>query len=194
MAPGEVLDTVIARLAERQHGAVARWQLVALGIGKTAIDKRIADGRLRRVHRGVYAVGSLDLRGHWMAAVLACGEAEVDGIPVTSVARTLLDLAEVVPLQQLRRAYEAAERHGLLDIQAVHELVARSNGRRGLSWEHHGHRAAFERDNSKLARLQVAGYTVLPFTDRRLRYEARLGRRLGAGSARPGAGGEDRGR
>ena len=40
------------------------------------------------------------------------------------------------------------------------------------SWEHHGHRQAFERDNSKLARLQVAGHTVLPLTDRQLRHEA----------------------
>jgi very-short-patch-repair endonuclease len=276
-----VLDTVIARLATRQHGAVAVWQLTALGISTSGINRRLADGRLWRVHRGVYAVGELDRRGHWMAAVLACGEgallshrdaaalwdlrqtnrsavdvtiartrrrrrpqitvhgtaeihaddrAEVDGIPVTSVARTLLDLAEVVSTDHLRRAYEAAERHGLLDMHAVHELVARSNGRRGVSsllalldydpaiavesksdlesrfldlvreaglplpqlnvlvegflvdvywpkarlvvelqsWEHHGHRQAFERDNERLARLQVAGYSMLPLTYRQL--------------------------
>lgn len=279
-----VLDTLIARLAGRQHGAVARWQLVALGVDPTAIQRRLADGRLRRIHRGVYAVGPLDRKGYWMAAVLACGEgallshrdaamlwdlratdraaidvtapgarrrrrlritvhgtgeihpdgrAEVDGIPVTSVARTLLDLAEVVPPEHLRRAYEAAERHELLDTHQVHELLARSNGRRGLpavlalldydpreavesrsdlesrfldlireaglplpqlnvlvegflvdaywpqarlvvelqSWEHHGHRQAFERDSSKLTKLQVAGYRALPVTDRQLRYE-----------------------
>jgi very-short-patch-repair endonuclease len=279
-----VLDTVIARLAARQHGVVARWQLLPLGINRNAIDRRLADGRLWRVHRGVYAVGPLDRNGYRMAAVLACGEgallshrdaaalwnlrpsnrtaidvtvpgarrrrrrrimvhgtgeihpddrAEVDGIPATSVARTLLDLAEVVSQEHLRRAYEAAERHELLDMRAVHELVGRSNGRRGLpallalleydpaeareskselesrfldlvreaglplpqlnvlvegflvdaywpqaqlvvelqSWEHHGHRQAFERDNSKLTRLQTAGLTALPFTDRQLRNE-----------------------
>jgi very-short-patch-repair endonuclease len=37
------------------------------------------------------------------------------------------------------------------------------------SWEHHGHRQAFERDNERLGRLQVAGYSVLPLTYRQLR-------------------------
>jgi very-short-patch-repair endonuclease len=36
------------------------------------------------------------------------------------------------------------------------------------SWEHHGHRQAFERDNERLTRLQVAGYSVLPLTYRQL--------------------------
>jgi hypothetical protein len=40
-----------------------------------AIEHRLRQGRLHRVHRGVYAVGrpDLTLRGRWMAAVLACG-------------------------------------------------------------------------------------------------------------------------
>jgi len=159
--------------------------------------------------------------------------AEIDGIAVTSVARTLLDLAEVVPSAELRRAYEASERHRVLDVRAVNELLQRSNGRRGVpallalldydpepatdsksdlesmfldlvregglplpqlnvlvdgflvdaywprarlvvelqSYEHHAHRRAFERDNSKLARLQVAGYAVLPLTHRKMRDE-----------------------
>src|SRR5438045_3134768 len=69
-----VLDTIISRLAARQHGVVALWQLTALGIEASAARRRVADGRLRRVHRGVYAVGPLDRKGYWMAAVLACGE------------------------------------------------------------------------------------------------------------------------
>lgn len=301
-----VLDTLIARLAARQHGVVALWQLVALGVSTSGISRRVADGRLRRIHRGVYAIGELARRGYWTAAVLACGEgallsfrdaaalwnlrqcnrmaidvtvagtrrrrrsritlhggalhpddrAELDGIPVTSVARTLLDLADVVSAEELRRAYEAAERHELLNMRAVHELITRSNGRRGLpallalldydpreaiesksdlesrfldlvreaglplpqlnalvegflidaywpqarlvvelqSWEHHGHRQAFERDSSKLTQLQVAGYRALPVTDRQLRYGregvvAALAAVLrGPGLAVPGAG------
>jgi very-short-patch-repair endonuclease len=179
-----VLDTLIGRLASRQHGVVALWQLTALGISTSAVSRRVADGRLRRLHRGVYAVGQIGRKGWWMAAVLACGpgailshrdaatlwglrdcsrtaidvtvpasgrrsrarltihvagelrpddRAEVDGIPVTSVARTLLDLAEVVSPTQLRRAYEAAERRRVLDVKAMKDVLERSNGRRGVA-------------------------------------------------------------
>ena len=66
---------MLAVLAERQHGVVARRQLLALGLSPTMVKDRLAAGRLHRIHRGVYAVGhgKLTLRGRWMAAVLACG-------------------------------------------------------------------------------------------------------------------------
>lgn len=62
-------------LAAAQHGVVGYWQLVELGLGRRAIEHRIAIGRLHPVHRGVYAVGRprLTRRGLWMSAVLACG-------------------------------------------------------------------------------------------------------------------------
>src|SRR5919204_3147376 len=65
----------IWRLVRRQHGVVARWQLLELGMSRHAIDHRIANGRLHPVWRGVYAVGrpQLTQEGRWMAAVLACG-------------------------------------------------------------------------------------------------------------------------
>jgi hypothetical protein len=53
-------------------------------------------------------------------------------IPVTSVARTLLDLAEVVRPRELARALEEAERLRLFDLRAIEALRERSNGRRGL--------------------------------------------------------------
>jgi hypothetical protein len=48
-------------------------QLQLLGLGKGGVAKRAREGRLHRIHRGVYAVGrpALTLRGRWMAAVLA---------------------------------------------------------------------------------------------------------------------------
>lgn len=55
----------------------------------------------------------------------------IDGIPVTSVARTLLDVAETEPLRRLERAYEAAERERTLEMRKVHELLVRSRGHRG---------------------------------------------------------------
>src|SRR6476620_1768409 len=68
-------DAAIWRLVEHQHGVVARWQLLALGLGTRVIERRIASGRLHPVWRGVYAVGRRQLgrHGHWMAAALACG-------------------------------------------------------------------------------------------------------------------------
>src|SRR3954462_3487373 len=71
-APRSV-DGLIAAWAERQHGVVTRAQLVADGVGRRAIDRRIAAGLLRPLHRGVFAVGHPALRPEawWIAAVLA---------------------------------------------------------------------------------------------------------------------------
>jgi hypothetical protein len=54
-----------------------------------------------------------------------------EGIPVTSIARTLLDLAAVLPYPRLLRAVEEAERLRLFDLGAVERLLARSRGRKG---------------------------------------------------------------
>jgi very-short-patch-repair endonuclease len=74
-----VRDAEIARVAARQHGVVSVMQLHAAGIDSSAIKRRVAAGRLHRIHRGVYAVGHAHLsnEGRWMAAVLACGEGAV---------------------------------------------------------------------------------------------------------------------
>lgn len=177
-------DGDIAALAVRQHGVVARWQLLAMSFTRRAIDNRIASGRLHAVYRGVYSVGHAHVvgRGRWMAAVLAGGpqallshrsaaalwdlapsssplidvtasrgraghrgirlhrprtlhpedRAKRDTIPVTSIARTLFDLAEVVDRRQLERVFEQAERLRLLDTSAVARVCERGRGRRAL--------------------------------------------------------------
>lgn len=56
----------------------------------------------------------------------------VDGIPVTSIPRTLLDLAEVSDAKGLRRAYEEAARLEALDMRALERVLARAHGRRGF--------------------------------------------------------------
>jgi very-short-patch-repair endonuclease len=58
--------------------------------------------------------------------------ATIDRIPITSVARTLFDLAEVTDQQQLARAFEEADRLNLLRLRALDDVCARSHGRRGL--------------------------------------------------------------
>jgi very-short-patch-repair endonuclease len=151
----------VAALAERQHGIVTTRQLRERGLTDQGIGRRVADGRLWRVHRGVYAVGrpTLGFQGRLMAAVLSCGNGaavshyaagalqgllkergprvdvtvpgsggrrlrgaliihrgalpdgevtNVDGIPVTSPARTVRDLAGFLPRRQLERVIDEA--------------------------------------------------------------------------------------
>jgi very-short-patch-repair endonuclease/predicted transcriptional regulator of viral defense system len=180
--PGQKLS----RLTDAQHDVFAVWQLPALGISSAAARLRCRTGRTRRIHHGVYGVGSRRLTrfGRWMAAVLAHGPRAVlshwaalalwglrpyarravdvtvpargrrssdriavhnvraldprdctrrEGIPVTTVARTLLDVAEIARPQELRHALEAAERRELLDTREIDALIARSPGRRGVA-------------------------------------------------------------
>jgi Protein of unknown function (DUF559) len=177
------VDAAIAAIAARQHGVIARIQLLRLGLGRRAIAHRIEQGRLHIVHRGVYAVGHarLTIQGRWMAAVLACGEGAVlshrsaamlwgirrtervlievtgprtgrsrpgierhraelpadevtvhNGIPTTTVPRTLLDLAAVLPTRQLTRAVNEAEVRRLWDPLSLSAVVGRHPGRRGV--------------------------------------------------------------
>lgn len=60
----------------------------------------------------------------------------VHGIPVTTVARTLLDLAGTVPHDHLTRAIKQAERQRTFDLKEVEAAMARTRGRKGP-----GHRA-----------------------------------------------------
>ena len=57
----------------------------------------------------------------------------VDDLPVTSIPRTLLDLAQILPLTRLEKVIEAADRKGDLDIAAVQDAMERYRGIRGSS-------------------------------------------------------------
>jgi hypothetical protein len=171
----------IARVAATQHGAVARWQLLALGMDRNRIRRWIRAGRLHIIYRGVYAIGhrALSPRGRLMAAALYAGrdaalicrtagalwslrpysgQTEVaslrqlraprglrirrvalrpdeittlDGIPVTTVARTLFDLAAVLQPHQLDRALEQAELQHRFDLTPLVDLLNRYPRRKG---------------------------------------------------------------
>jgi hypothetical protein len=56
----------------------------------------------------------------------------VDGIPCTTIARTLVDLAAVLPYWLLETAVERAEYLGLLDLRAIAEVLARISRPRGV--------------------------------------------------------------
>jgi len=74
--PDPPLEGAIARLATAQHGVVALAQLHELGLEADAVRKRVACGRMHRMHAAVFAVGHAPLtrNGWYMAAVLACGD------------------------------------------------------------------------------------------------------------------------
>jgi hypothetical protein len=66
---------VIAAIARRQHGLIALLQLLLAGLVRSQISRRVAAGRLHRVHRGVYSVSPvLSREARWLAATLGSGE------------------------------------------------------------------------------------------------------------------------
>jgi hypothetical protein len=66
----------LADLAARQWRVMAMAQLAALGFSYGAVEFRVAQGRLQRVHPGVYGVGhsNLPVPGRLWAAKLAAGD------------------------------------------------------------------------------------------------------------------------
>jgi very-short-patch-repair endonuclease len=171
-------------LAARRHMVLSLAELRELGLGVNGVSRRTGSGRLRRLHRGVYAVapGPLTERGRWRAAVLASspgavlshddagalwgvlrsrgGRAHVstarvgpkdvrgvvlhrvsrldeldvterDGIPVTSPARTIVDLAGRLPEARLVRVLHEAEVQRLLDVPAILGALGRVPNRKG---------------------------------------------------------------
>lgn len=177
-------DAAIEAAFAEQHHVMTVKQLEEIGLSARAVRHRVAAGRLRRLHRGVYASGRPTTAGRWMAAVLAAGEGAVlshrsaaalwdlrpdrraridvtvvggaggrsrthidfhsaaaleqgdsdvrDGIPCTSLARTLVDLAAVVDRRSVERAVDRAEELREFDLGAVETLLARCCGRRGV--------------------------------------------------------------
>jgi very-short-patch-repair endonuclease len=98
--------------------------------------------------------------------------ASLDGIPVTSVARTLLDIAAVVTPVTLARAVDRAERLDLFDLAAVDAVLSRAKGRRGAAalrcavaaWRPRYTRSELEdrfQDLLEQAHLPAPGFNVL---------------------------------
>ena len=59
--------------------------------------------------------------------------AVVDGVPCTSVARTLVDCAEVMTKDELTELFANAEHQGMLDLNAVRASAARVEWRPSLA-------------------------------------------------------------
>jgi hypothetical protein len=153
------------------RSAAALWGLATSAATRADVT---AIGRSR------YGLAGITL--HQVRGLHPEDRAVADGIPVTTVARTLLDLAEVVRPDRLERAFEEAERLRVLDMSALTELCERSRGRRGLkairpllerrTRPRPGTRSELERDWERDAQLQLTGHRVVRLTARRLADES----------------------
>lgn len=126
-------DALIETIAGRQHGVVSRQQLLRAGITRDILDHRVATGRLRCVHRGVYQLGPLTSPGaRFMAAVLACGAAAVLSGRSAAVLWQVLPPGErdapvdvaVTRGGRLRRLLDGESRAGLTRSEAEERFVA----------------------------------------------------------------------
>ena len=71
------------------------------------------------------------VRRHQARSLAAHDTTTHEGMPITSVARTLLDLAATVRPDHLERALAHAERLELYDHAAIADVLSRANGHRG---------------------------------------------------------------
>jgi very-short-patch-repair endonuclease len=119
----------------------ARWMAAVLACGPGAVLSHRAAAtlwELRATPSGPIDVTAPSrhnipgIRCHWVRSLHADDVTVIDGIPVTSLSRTLLDLAEILGPQQLRTSIEAAQRRDLLSIDALDAVIARNPGRHGL--------------------------------------------------------------
>jgi very-short-patch-repair endonuclease/predicted transcriptional regulator of viral defense system len=68
---------------------------------------------------------------HRSRVIHAEDRSEVRGIPITSVARTLVDLADVLSEERLAKAVHEAEVQRVFDLRAIERTLARLPGRTG---------------------------------------------------------------
>ena len=75
--------------------------------------------------------GQGSIRVHGRTVLTAEDLATVRGIPVTSVARSLVDLAARLPQHRLEKLVSESERQGSFDLRSVERAMRRTRGRHG---------------------------------------------------------------
>jgi predicted transcriptional regulator of viral defense system len=135
-----VLSLVPARLLTRDGRFMAA--VLACGDGAALSHRSAACHRgLRDDNRPTIDVTSPARRGqdidaispHSGATLLPRDVEIVDAIPCTTLARTLLDLADVVNRRSVERAIDRAEILRVLDMPPIEDVLQRANGRRGAA-------------------------------------------------------------
>jgi len=130
-----------ARLRREGH-----WLAAVLAVGPGAVlshrdaaglhDLRPANHVEVDVTTMIHRSSGRGIRIHRTRSLDAQDITTVHGIPVTTVARTLVDIAGTVPKDHLAKAIKEAERQRTFDLRAIEATLARTRGRRGP-----GHRA-----------------------------------------------------
>jgi predicted transcriptional regulator of viral defense system len=118
-----------------------RWMAAVLACGEGALlSHRSAAalwGLIRPARDAVDVTSSSGRRRPGIAvhecAVYDEDRSELAGIPVTSLARTVFDLAETIDEERLIRAVEEADRLKLLRVSELEAVYARCPGRRALA-------------------------------------------------------------
>ena len=108
------------------EGAVLSHRSAAAHWGLLETQQASVDVATQRGRRGVPGI-----RVHRPRSLTAHDTTTHEGIPITSVARTLLDLAATTRPDRLERSLAQAERLQLYDGTAIAEVLSRSNGHRG---------------------------------------------------------------
>ena len=122
----------------------ARWLAAVLACGERAVlshrsaaalwgIRPVPGGRIEVTVPGGGRPGPRPVHVHRTRCLADEDVTARDDIPVTSVARTLVDLSEVLGPRQLRYAVNEAEVRELLDVDAVWRAAARVSGRRRLT-------------------------------------------------------------
>jgi very-short-patch-repair endonuclease len=120
-----------------------RWMAAVLACGPGALLSHASAGALHGIRATAATLIDITLtqprslkrpgiRVHTCTQLTSADITEEDAIPVTSVPRTLLDLATFLTRPQLERACEQAVLEGSFDLSAISELLARSHGRPGI--------------------------------------------------------------
>jgi very-short-patch-repair endonuclease len=163
---------------------VSRDQLAELGYTRSAIRSRLSNGRLREIHRGVYAVGTpvCTQLGLWVGAQLASGAGSglshqssaehwgirnlgngpielfstgqrrvpgltvhrrpslkaqhvrrKQGIRLTSLVVTIIDLAPRLPGSEVEAMIGEADRLGLIDPEELRDELSSYRGWKGVA-------------------------------------------------------------
>jgi Protein of unknown function (DUF559) len=108
------------------EGAVLSHRSAASHWGLLASQAALIDVTATRSRTGAAAV-----RLHRSRFLDARDTASHEGIPITTVPRTLLDLAAMIQPHRLERALAQAERLRLYDHRTIESVLARANGHRG---------------------------------------------------------------